>query len=176
MSSLRTDAVGQDAAAVDAAQLRRAFGMFATGVTIITAAHPGDGLLGITVNSFHSVSLEPPLVLFSLARTSFTLRPFLETPGFVVNVLREDQRALSHRFARTGDDKWIGVSHRPSELGAPILEGTVASFECTHHAQYDGGDHMIILGRVLRFETDPEGAPLLYFHSRYRRLAEEDER
>ncbi len=156
-------------------RLRRAFGMFATGVTVITACHPVRGLLGITANSFNSVSLDPPLVLFNLARASFTLSPFLEAPCFVVNVLRDGQRALSHRFARAGDDKWAGVSHRSSSRGAPVLEGAIAAFECVHHAQYDGGDHLIILGRVVHLEVDPEGEPLLYFHSRYRGIAEDDE-
>lgn len=159
--------------ATERLRLRRAFGMFATGVTVITAAHATEGLLGITANSFNSVSLEPPLVLFSLARTSFTLRPFLESPAFVVNILHDGQRALSHRFARAGGDKWDGVSHRPSALGAPVLDGAIAAFECEHHAQYDGGDHVIVLGRVVGIETG-QGDPLLYFQSRYRGIAADD--
>lgn len=160
---------------LDPLRLRRAFGMSATGVTVITARHPTQGLLGITANSFNSVSLEPPLVLFSLARTSFTLGPILEAPCFVVNVLRDGQHALSHRFARAGDEKWMGVSHHPSSRGAPILEGAIANFECVHHAQHDGGDHLIILGRVVQLEVDPEGEPLLYFHSRYHGIAEDED-
>ena len=182
MTSWRADVAEEAVAAAEApdprldpARLRRAFGMFATGVTIITACHPVRGFLGITANSFNSVSLDPPLVLFSLSRASFSLGPFLETTCFVVNVLRDGQRALSHRFARAGDDKWSGVSHRPSTCGAPVLEGTIAAFECLHHAQYDGGDHLIILGRVVHLEVDPDGEPLLYFHSRYRGIADDQE-
>jgi flavin reductase (DIM6/NTAB) family NADH-FMN oxidoreductase RutF len=159
--------------AIDPVRLRRAFGMFATGVTIISADHPAHGLIGVTVNSFTSVSLDPPLILFSLARTSFTLQPLLEAPSFVVNVLRDGQRALSHRFAHSAGDKWDGLSWRPAASGAPILAGGIAHFECVHHAQYDGGDHLVLLGRVVGMDTDADGEPLLYFHSRYRSIGEE---
>jgi flavin reductase (DIM6/NTAB) family NADH-FMN oxidoreductase RutF len=164
---------GAGAALVDPLRLRRAFGLFATGVTIISAAHPVHGLVGVTVNSFTSVSLEPPLILFSLARASFTLQPLLEAPGFVVNILRDGQRALSHRFAHSEGDKWEGLSWRPAASGAPILAGGIAHFECVHHAQCDGGDHLVLLGRVVALDTDAEAEPLLYFHSRYRSIGEE---
>lgn len=159
--------------AIDPVRLRRAFGAYATGVTIITAAHPVQGPVGITANSFSSVSLDPPLLLFSLSRQSFTLQPLLESPGFAVNILESGQRALSHRFATGGQDKWNGLTWRAGVHGAPILAGTIAAFECAHHAQYDGGDHTIVLGRVLALETDAAGEPLLYFHSRYRSIGEE---
>lgn len=158
---------------IDPVRLRRAFGMYATGVTIITAAHPAQGPVGITANSFSSVSLEPPLLLFSLSRQSFTLQSLLESPGFAVNILQDGQRALSHRFATGGGDKWSGLSWKTGAHGAPILAGTIAAFECAYHAQYDGGDHMIVVGRVLALEIDSAGAPLLYFHSRYRSIGEE---
>ncbi len=161
--------------AIDPSQLRRAFGLYATGVTIITAEHPTRGKVGVTANSFASVSLEPPLLLFSLARTAFSLQPLLESPGFVVNVLRAGQRALSHRFAHSAGDKWAGLSWRPASNGAPILAGVIASFECVHHGQHDGGDHLICVGRVVGMDNDPEGEPLLYFHSRYRAMGAEIE-
>jgi flavin reductase (DIM6/NTAB) family NADH-FMN oxidoreductase RutF len=151
--------------AIDPARLRRAFGMYATGVTVITAIHPAQGPVGITANSFSSVSLDPPLLLFSLSRQSFSLRPLLES--------RDGQHALSHRFAAGGGEKWSGLTWREGRHGAPILGGTIASFECAHHAQYDGGDHVIVLGRVLALDTDAGGEPLLYFHSRYRSIGEE---
>jgi 3-hydroxy-9,10-secoandrosta-1,3,5(10)-triene-9,17-dione monooxygenase reductase component len=154
-------------------RLRRAFGMFATGVTIISAQHPVQGLVGMTVNSFTSVSLDPPLILFSLARTSYTLQPLLESPAFVVNILRDGQRALSHRFAHSGGEKWQGLSWRAAASGAPILAGCIAFFDCVHHAQYDGGDHIVLLGRVMAMDVEAEGEPLLYFHSRYRSIGQE---
>lgn len=157
----------------DPVRLRRAFGLFATGVTIISTAHPAHGLVGVTVNSFTSVSLDPPLILFSLARSSFNLQPLLEAPGFVVNILSDGQRALSHRFAHAAGDKWEGISWRPAANGAPILSGSIAFFECVHHAQYDGGDHLVVLGRVVAMDTDTDADPLLYFHSRYRSIGEE---
>jgi len=161
------------AGAIEPDRLRRAFGMFATGVTIISAQHPVQGLVGMTVNSFTSVSLDPPLILFSLARTSYTVQPLLESPAFVVNILRDGQRALSHRFAHSGGEKWQGLSWRPAASGAPILAGCIAFFDCVHHAQYDGGDHLVLLGRVMAMEAEAEGEPLLYFHSRYRSIGQE---
>ena len=159
--------------AIDPVRLRRAFGLYTTGVTIITAVHPKQGPVGITANSFSSVSREPPLLLFSLSRQSFTLQSLLESPGFAVNILQDGQRALSHRFATAGGDKCSGLGWRTGVHGAPILAGTIAAFECAHHAQYDGGDHLIVVGRVLALEADAAGAPLLYFHSRYRSIGEE---
>ena len=157
----------------DPIRLRRAFGLFATGVTIIGAEHPVQGLVGITVNSFTSVSLDPPLILVSLARSSFNLQPLLEASGFVVNILSDGQRALSHRFAHSAGDKWEGLSWRRAANGAPILSGGIAFFECVHHAQYDGGDHLVVLGRVVAMDTNEDEDPLLYFHSRYRSIGEE---
>jgi flavin reductase (DIM6/NTAB) family NADH-FMN oxidoreductase RutF len=143
---------------------------------VITATHPEHGALGITANSFTSVSLDPPLVLFSLARSARSLGAMLDTAGFAVNVLRESQSALSHRFARTGEDKWHDVRWTPSAHGAPRLDGALAVFECAHHARHDGGDHVIVVGRVVAFHADAHAAPLLYFGSRYRALAEAEAR
>lgn len=159
--------------AIDPVHLRRAFSMYATGVTVITAIHPAQGPVGITANSFSSVSLDPPLLLFSLSRQSFSLQPLLESPGFAVNVLRDGQHALSHRFAAGGREKWSGLTWHEGRHGAPILGGTIAAFECAHHVQYDGGDHVIVLGRVLALDIDAGGEPLLYFHGRYRSIGEE---
>lgn len=155
--------------------LRRAFANYATGVAVITAEHPTHGLIGITVNSFSSVSLDPPLILFSLARTSFSLQPLVETPNFVVNVLREGQQDLSHRFARSGTDKWESLPWHRALSGAPVLDGGIAHFDCVHHARYDGGDHVILLGRVNAVGSDADGDPLLYFRSRYRAIRPEDD-
>jgi flavin reductase (DIM6/NTAB) family NADH-FMN oxidoreductase RutF len=156
--------------AIDPTLFRGALGLFATGVTIVTARHERVGLIGLTANSFSSVSLDPPLVLFSVANSARSLKPFLEAPGFAVNVLRKDQRALSARFARRGGDKWSGVEYQPGRFGAPILPGTMAAFDCLHYAQYEGGDHLIIVGQVVAMEHDVEGDPLLYYRGGYRSL------
>ncbi|MFN8829632.1 MAG: flavin reductase family protein [Labrys sp. (in: a-proteobacteria)] len=155
----------------DSRTFRSALGAFATGVTIVSAAHPTAGLIGITANSFNSVSLDPPLVLFSIARTATSLPAFLESPGFAVNVLRDDQRALSDHFARSGPDKWARVPHLIGLNGAPILPGAIAAFDCERYATHDGGDHVIVLGRVVALEHDHAGQPLLYFRGRYRALS-----
>lgn len=158
---------------IDPLRFRGALGLFATGVTVVTASHPTAGLIGITANSFSSVSLDPPLVLFSIANTARSLSAFLEAPGFCVNVLRKEQRALSARFARQNKDKWTGTAYTAGRFGAPILPDTMAAFDCLHHAQYEGGDHRIIVGRVVDMEHNVEGEPLLFFGGRYRVLGEE---
>lgn len=104
---------------IDPERFRDALGLFATGVTIVTASHPTAGLIGITANSFNSVSLDPPLVLFSVANGARSLPAFLEAPGFAVNVLGRDQRALSMRFSVSDDDKWAGVPHELGRFGHP---------------------------------------------------------
>ena len=160
---------------IDPLRFRGALGLFATGVTVVTATHPTAGLIGITANSFSSVSLDPPLVLFSIANKARSLSAFLEAPGFCVNVLRKEQRALSARFSRQSQDKWTGVAYTAGRFGAPILPQTMAAFDCLHHAQYEGGDHRIIVGRVVDMEHNVEGEPLLFFGGRYRVLGEEAE-
>jgi len=165
-------AAGEDRA-IDPDRFRHALGLFATGVTIVTASHPTAGLIGITANSFNSVSLDPPLVLFSVARTARSLPAFLEAPGFAVNVLRRDQTELSKRFSVTDDDKWASVAHQLGRFGAPLLPDTMAAFDCLHYAHYDGGDHQILVGRVVGIEHDAQGDPLLFYRGRYRALGEE---
>lgn len=159
-------------AGLDPLLLRGALGLFATGVTILTARHPDGRLVGLTANSFSSVSLDPPLVLVSLSTTARSLAPLLEAPGFAVNVLAEGQRALADRFASRRNDKWDGVEWKPGRNGAPLLPGTMAAFDCLHHAQYEGGDHRIVLGRVVAVEHDRTGGPLLFFASRYHGLGD----
>jgi flavin reductase (DIM6/NTAB) family NADH-FMN oxidoreductase RutF/DNA-binding MarR family transcriptional regulator len=148
----------------DGQAYRRALGNFATGVTVVTARKPGDGgYLGITANSFNSVSLDPPLVLWSLDRKALSLPFFEQADYFVVNVLARDQVALSKRFAGRGrGDKFEGVSYREGRGGAPILSGCAASFQCRRQLAYDGGDHVIFLGEVHEF-TD-HGRPGLIYH------------
>jgi flavin reductase (DIM6/NTAB) family NADH-FMN oxidoreductase RutF len=158
--------------ALDAEAFRSALGCFATGITVVTAVGPSGELLGITANSFNSVSLDPPLVLFSLHRAAYSLGAFTDSGHFVVNILGEDQRELSARFAMALVDKWSGVDYEVWDTGAPILKGCLAAFECRTRANYDGGDHVIFLGEVLRLRCAVDGRPLLYFRGRYRGLAE----
>ncbi len=153
---------------VDQAEFRVALGCFATGITIISAIGPRGAPVGVTANSFNSVSLDPPLVLFSLNRRAYSLQAFLSTQNFAVNVLREGQESLSERFAQALEDKWSGVAYETWETGCPILADTLASFECRIRHTYHGGDHVIFVGEVLRLRHDPEGRPLLFYRGKYR--------
>lgn len=156
---------------LDPREFRNALGCFATGVTIITAVGARGQLLGITANSFNSVSLDPPLVLFSLDRKALSLWDFLSTGHFAVNVLAGHQAELSTRFARALVDKWSGVAWTTWDYECPILEGCHANFECSIAYTYTGGDHVIFVGRVERMHVDHEAPPLLYYRGRYRSLA-----
>jgi flavin reductase (DIM6/NTAB) family NADH-FMN oxidoreductase RutF len=159
---------------LDAQAFRTALGCFATGITVVTAVAPSGELLGVTANSFNSVSLDPPLVLFSLHRAAYSLGAFAEGGHFAVNILREDQRELSVRFAQARGDKWSGTDYEVWATGAPIIKGCLASFECRTRALYDGGDHVIFLGQVLQLRSTHQGRPLLYFRGRYRGLLEQE--
>lgn len=159
----------------DPRKLRDALGTFATGVTIVATCDPSGEPVGFTANSFGSVSLDPPLVLFSLSKQAQSLRAFLSASAFAVNVLSEDQQALSDRFATRLADKWQGVAHETWQLGVPILSDSLASFECEYRYTYDAGDHVIFVGEVKRMDRRPGGRPLVYHTGRYRRLAPEDD-
>ena len=137
------------------------------GVTVVTACAPSGELLGVTANSFNSVSLDPPLILFSLDRLAYSLPAFEAAGSFAVNILGESQTHLSQNFARTQGDKWQGISFERWGTGSPILNGCIAAFDCRTHAIHDGGDHRIFVGEVLRFEAKPEGNPLIYFRGSY---------
>ncbi|MGE0272585.1 MAG: flavin reductase family protein [Alphaproteobacteria bacterium] len=158
---------------VDQRSLRNALGCFATGVTVITGCGVDGSLLGFTANSFNSVSLEPPLVLFSLDKRANSLGAFFESHHFAVNVLADDQRALSGNFARPHPDKWNNIAYTTWETGCPILIGALASFECHTRERYDGGDHVIFVGEVQHMATDPSKKPLLYFRGAYGKLSPE---
>ncbi len=157
----------------DARAFREALGCYPTGVTIVTAVGPRREIIGITANSFSSVSLDPPLVLFSINRRGHSARAFLQTQHFAVNVLRESQEALSNQFAKAFGEKWQGVDYITWDSGCPILKDALACFECKIRHTYEGGDHVILVGEVLKIIADPEGAPLLYSRGRYRKIAAE---
>jgi flavin reductase (DIM6/NTAB) family NADH-FMN oxidoreductase RutF len=148
--------------------LRDALGRFATGVTVVTTMTPG-GPLGITANSFASLSLDPPLVLWSPARVSSRFAAFEAASHFTVHVLAADQRPLAEHFARLGGGfEAFGFDRGLGE--APLLRGCAARFECRHAARFDGGDHLICVGEVLRIAQD-DRPPLIYHHGGYRGLA-----
>jgi 3-hydroxy-9,10-secoandrosta-1,3,5(10)-triene-9,17-dione monooxygenase reductase component len=156
----------------DEASFRQVLARFATGVVVVTGSTP-EGPAGLTCQSFSSLSLDPPLVLLSTARTSRTWPRIEATGRFAVNVLGDDQRDLSERFAVSGGDKFAGVEWRPGALGNPLLDGAIAHLECDVHAVHDGGDHVIVIGRVRALEAPglEERTPLVYFRSAYRTLA-----
>ncbi len=156
---------------LDHRQLRNALGSFATGVAVVTARCADGRLLGVTINSFSSVSLEPPLVLFSLGNHSPSLELFTQVTHFAINILAADQTELSQRFATSGSDKFAGLAWQEGEGGAPVLPGCCAWFECENTARYPGGDHEIFLGRVLAYGQE-QRSPLLFHRGRYAQLAE----
>jgi flavin reductase (DIM6/NTAB) family NADH-FMN oxidoreductase RutF len=137
--------------AFDARDFRTALGAFATGVTIVTTRGRQGEPVGLTVNSFTSVSLDPPLVLWSQSLYAQTLPAFQEASHFVVNVLAADQVALSKRFAGEHDDRFLDVEHIVPEHGAPVIVGCAAHFECRNEDRYYAGDHVIFIGRVERY-------------------------
>lgn len=154
----------------DARTLRDAMGCFATGVTIVTSRTPDGTPIGLTANSFTSVSLDPPLLLVSIANTAGSASALQAASHFVVNVLQTGQQLASNRFAGKGEDRFATTPWRPGETGMPLLDGSLGSFECKRHAVYDGGDHFLLVGKVERAEFEPRRDPLLYFRGKYRRL------
>ena len=155
---------------LDSREFRDALGCFATGITIITAKGQRDEVVGFTASSFNAVSLDPPLILFSLGRKSYSLRAFLSTDYFAVNVLREGQEALSNRFAKALGDKWAGIEFETWDAGCPILKDALANFECKTRYTHEGGDHVIFVGEVVRMSADLDGKPLLYYRGGYRSI------
>ncbi|MES2324774.1 MAG: flavin reductase family protein [Pseudomonadota bacterium] len=139
----------------DSKQFRQALSQFATGVTVITAALPDGAFLGVTINSFNSVSLEPPLVLWSLAHASSSMGAFSAAPRYVINVLAGDQIELAQRFASHTGDRFDALPFTLSAQGVPVLAGTVAWFECRHRSRYSEGDHVIFVGEVERCHSHP---------------------
>lgn len=154
----------------DARTLRDAMGCFATGVTVVTALGAEGEPVGLTANSFTSVSLEPPLLLVCIAKTSGSLKVIEAAEHFAVNVLHIGQQPISNTFARPGEDRFANAPWQRGQYDTPLICGALASFECARHSLHDGGDHVILVGRVERAKYDPRRDPLLYFKGRYRRL------
>ncbi|MEP9350486.1 flavin reductase family protein [Xanthobacter sp. KR7-225] len=158
----------------DPLALRRVLGRFATGVAVVTAEGGPAGqeaMVGMTMSSFNSVSLDPPLVLFSVARSALSLPALRAAPGYGISILGRHQEHLSNRFARPLADKWAGVEVRRGESRVPLIEGALAHLECAPYACHEGGDHEVFIARVLRFYAAEGGDPLIFFGGRYHALA-----
>jgi 4-hydroxyphenylacetate 3-hydroxylase, reductase component len=160
---------------IDTRELRNAFGCFATGITVVTTLDEKGGAVGITANSFSSVSLDPPLLLWCLDRRSATFDVFNVCETFVVTILDVNGAPLASRFAMKGGHSAEQIETVPTELGPPTFADALAVFECDTHARYDGGDHVVLLGRIRRFthlvDPDRKGpGPLLYYRGRYGNL------
>jgi flavin reductase (DIM6/NTAB) family NADH-FMN oxidoreductase RutF len=154
----------------DQRTLRDALGSFATGVTVATCVD-GDGEpFGLTVNSFTALSLDPPLLLVCIAKQARCAPAFSGAPFFAVNVLQTGQQPASIRFSTRDEDRFGATPWSTGETGAPLLMDSLAIFECERHAVHEGGDHLILVGQVVRASFDPNVDPLLYFRGSYRRL------
>ena len=151
--------------------LRSALGSFATGITVLTARAADGEPIGLTISSFNSVSLDPPLILWSLSVNSPRLEAFRRASHYAVNVLAADQQWLSDRFAGRRNDRFADLPQYAGLGGAPLLEGCSAWFECANEAQHPGGDHLIFVGRVERFAQGESQSPLIFHGGRYRQLA-----
>jgi flavin reductase (DIM6/NTAB) family NADH-FMN oxidoreductase RutF len=155
---------------MDPIALRNALGQYATGVAVVTTLDGQGRPSGLTVNSFASVSLDPPLVLWSLATSSPNLEAFRNASHYAVNVLSAAQTEISQRFASRLPDKFAGIDACSGLGGAPLLPACMAWFECRNVTQYPGGDHLILIGHVERFAFDAAAEPLLFHGGRYARL------
>ena len=166
---VRASATPAGASMKDTRDLRRALGSFATGITVVTARAPDGRIAGVTANSFCSVSLNPPLVLWCLAGSAPSRAVFAHASHFAVHVLAEDQLHLSDRFCKPSRNKFAGLETAEGLGGAPILEGVVALFECSREQRHDVGDHVILVGRVERYHHTSR-PPLVFHASGFRAL------
>jgi len=148
-------------------EFRSALGMFATGVTIVTAMTSDGKPIGLTASSFNSVSLDPPLVLWSLARAAASLPAFSTGSHYAINILAADQKLLAEKFAVKGADRWTGVAFTHGCGNAPLLTGAAAVFECFNRSRYEEGDHVIFVGEVERVSWRSGAAPLLFHGGRF---------
>jgi flavin reductase (DIM6/NTAB) family NADH-FMN oxidoreductase RutF len=154
----------------DPRTLRDALGCFATGVTVVTCLNAAGEPAGLTVNSFTSVSLDPPLLLVCIAKAAASAAALIAASHFAINVLQTGQQPASIRFSTREQDRFGTTPWACGEANAPILEDSLGVFECERFAVYDGGDHHILVGRVVKASFDGGLDPLLYFRGRYRRL------
>lgn len=161
--------MGHSTAPIDSRHFRNALGAFATGVTVVTTRDVDGGDIGLTASSFNSVSLEPPLILWSLARNAASLPAFMACEYFAVHVLSVAQQELSDRFSRKGADKFASIPAQRGPAGIPLLADCTARFICKMTYRYEGGDHIILVGEVIEFEHSGQ-APLLFHSGKYGRV------
>lgn len=155
---------------MDGRELRNALGRFATGVCVISTLNKQGEAVGMTANSFSSVSLDPPLVLWSLQNGSDVYDSFASPRSFAINVLSSEQLELSNLYAKKGDHLMAPEHYSMGANGAPVLRGALVTFECDLDATHEGGDHLIIVGRVRNLVSRPTGEPLLFYCGGYREL------
>ena len=148
-------------------EFRTALGMFATGVTVVTACAADGSLVGLTANSFNSVSLGPPLVLWSLSQAASAMAALSQGSHYAINILAADQKALAEQFAGPRDARWAGVAFTLGANGAPVLAGAAATFECFNRSRYEEGDHVIFVGEVEHCAHDGQASPLLYHGGKF---------
>ena len=148
-------------------EFRASLAMFATGVTIVTAHTPAGALIGLTANSFNSVSINPPLVLWSLSQAASSMTALSSGSHYAINILAADQKELAERFASRQEDRWKGVLFTIGASGAPLLTGAAATFECFNRSRYEEGDHVIFVGEVERCSHRAGAAPLLFHGGRF---------
>lgn len=159
--------------AIEPLSFREALGHYASGITVITT-HIDDEPIGFTCQSFYSVSMSPPLVSFSVMRSSASYPRIRQAGRFAVNILSAEQAKISNQFARRGTDKWHGVEWQQSPLGNPAIAGSLYWLDCEIHAEHEAGDYLIVIGEVKAFNLQKaaDSQPLLYFKGQYRNLAE----
>lgn len=153
-------------------KLRDALGLFPTGIVIVSTVDEGGEPIGMTINSFTSVSLSPPLILFSIGHSAYSLDSWRQATYYSINVLAEDQTDVSSLFARALADKWSGVTVQTGITGVPLIANTLVGLECERYARYDGGDHDIFVARVVTIHEGhrPMCRPAVFFQGKYRRL------
>ena len=160
-----------EAPPIDPRELRNALGMFATGVTVVTTLNAEGAPIGLTCNSFSSVSLKPPLVLWSLSLYSPSLQSFLQAPYFAVNILAAEQEALSRRFSTPVKDRFAELEWTAGEGGIPLIKGSAAQLQCRNETRHYSGDHVVLIGQVVKF-IYRDAEPLVFVRGRYRELAD----
>lgn len=155
--------------AIDSARYRLVLGHFATGVTVVAAILDAEPR-GLAVNSFTSVSLVPPLVAFCVSKDSATWPAIRESGAFCVSILADDQEEISRRFAAQELDRFQGIGWKPSDTGAPLISDALAWIDCTVEAEHDGGDHLLVLGRVRDLGVGRKRGPLIFYRGGYGRF------
>lgn len=153
----------------DSLALRQALGQFATGVTVVTTIDASGKKVGMTASSFNAVSLDPALVLWSIDKNAFSYETFMQARHYAIHVLSADQEELSNHFAQKQQDKFAAVSHQSGLHDIPLLDDYCALFQCEIEHRYEGGDHTILVGRVLAIDVRP-GEPLVFHRGQYRRI------